>query len=123
MHRYLYGPAVDQVLVDEVFDAGRGQSGHDEVLWLLGDQQGTIRDVVDDTARAAEAHRLRLVRQDHRRAVLRRGTAAIPAIARRSGRPTVLLPGQERDAATGLQLHGPLVRPAIGRLMSEDPSA
>ncbi|MEO6812225.1 MAG: RHS repeat-associated core domain-containing protein, partial [Isosphaeraceae bacterium] len=38
-HRYLFGPAVDQVLADE--DA----SGH--ILWSLADIQETIRDLVD----------------------------------------------------------------------------
>jgi RHS repeat-associated protein len=38
-HRYLYGAAVDQILAVED-DSG-------DVLWGLGDHQGTIRDVVD----------------------------------------------------------------------------
>jgi hypothetical protein len=47
-HRYLYGPEVDQVLVDEVFTAGAsGQRVTDKVLWQLADHQGTIRDAVD----------------------------------------------------------------------------
>jgi RHS repeat-associated protein len=47
-HRYLNGPAVDQVLVDEVFAAGvGGQRVSDEVLWLLSDHQNTVRDVAD----------------------------------------------------------------------------
>jgi len=47
-HRYLYGPQVDQVLVDEVFTTGTlGQPVSDEVLWLLADHQGTIRDAAD----------------------------------------------------------------------------
>jgi hypothetical protein len=44
----LHGPAVDQVLADEVFTAGGGgQRVSDEVLWLLADHQGTIRDMAD----------------------------------------------------------------------------
>lgn len=46
-HRYQYGPLTDQVLADEVFTTA-GQS--DEIFWLLGDQQGTIRDIAEDTA-------------------------------------------------------------------------
>ena len=37
-HRYLYGTQIDQVLADEI-----GVSTN----WMLGDNQGTIRDVVD----------------------------------------------------------------------------
>ena len=44
-HRYLDGPT-GQAIVDEVFDAA-GQST--EVLWLLADHEGTIRDMVADT--------------------------------------------------------------------------
>ena len=40
-HRYLHGSAVDQVLADDV-------AGGD-VLWSLGDNLGTVRDVVDST--------------------------------------------------------------------------
>jgi RHS repeat-associated protein len=44
-HRYVNGPGVDEVLVDEVFtDAGT----FDELLWPLSDHQGTIRDVVSE---------------------------------------------------------------------------
>ena len=39
-HRYLHGPAIDQVLADED-DLG-------DVLWPLADNQGTVRDLVDD---------------------------------------------------------------------------
>ena len=39
-NRYLHGPIVDQVLADE--------NGQGEVLWALTDNQGTVRDVVDN---------------------------------------------------------------------------
>ena len=42
--RYLYGPAVDQILATETFTPTT-----DTVLWGLGDNEGTIRDVVDST--------------------------------------------------------------------------
>jgi RHS repeat-associated protein len=38
-HRYLHGPAVDQVFADE--------DALGEILWGLADNQGTVRDVVD----------------------------------------------------------------------------
>ena len=40
--RYLYGQAVDQILATETFSPPT-----DTVLWGLGDNEGTIRDVVD----------------------------------------------------------------------------
>jgi len=44
-------PQVDQVLVDEVFTAGTGdQRVSDELLWLMADHQGTIRDILDGNA-------------------------------------------------------------------------
>ena len=38
-HRYLWGPAVDQLLADETVDDG----GAEDVLWTLGDWQGSVR--------------------------------------------------------------------------------
>jgi RHS repeat-associated protein len=38
-HRYLWGPAVDQLLADETVDNG----GPEDVLWPLTDWQGTVR--------------------------------------------------------------------------------
>jgi len=45
--RYLYGPAVDQVLAEESLheDAGSGQLVSDGVRWPLADHLGSIRDV------------------------------------------------------------------------------
>ena len=44
-HRYLSGPAVDQVLADERVTLQNGALATDEVLWPLADAQGTVRDV------------------------------------------------------------------------------
>ena len=44
-HRYLNGPAVDQVLADERVTLQNGTLATDEVLWTLADAQGTVRDV------------------------------------------------------------------------------
>jgi RHS repeat-associated protein len=43
--RYLYGPAVDQVLAEERVHYDFGQFITDNVLWTLADHEGTIRDV------------------------------------------------------------------------------
>ena len=40
--RVLYGPLVDQVLADEQISGGQTS---DEILWTLGDNQETIRDL------------------------------------------------------------------------------
>jgi RHS repeat-associated protein len=39
-HRYLYGPAIDMVLVDEISATN--------LLWPLADNQGTIRDITNN---------------------------------------------------------------------------
>jgi RHS repeat-associated protein len=44
-HRYLFGPAVDQVLADEAFELNQPQG----VRWPLTDHLGTVRDVVDSS--------------------------------------------------------------------------
>ena len=41
--RYLWGPAVDQLLADEQVTNGLSQSGN--VVWTLTDNQGTVRDL------------------------------------------------------------------------------
>jgi RHS repeat-associated protein len=106
-HRYLYGPA-DQVLVDEVFNAA-GQST--ETLWLLGDQQGTPRDIVDDNG------------------ILRQHTEydSFGNITAQQTYGTAIeelfgYTGQRRDKSTGL--YNMLQRwydPRTGRWLSEDP--
>ncbi|MCI0404177.1 MAG: hypothetical protein L0212_11765, partial [Acidobacteria bacterium] len=41
-HRYLHGPAVDQILADE-------QVGGAGVLWALADNLGSVRDIVNNS--------------------------------------------------------------------------
>jgi RHS repeat-associated protein len=52
-HRYLNGPAVDQVMSDERVTLQDGALATDEVLWPLADAQGTIRDVAKLTGTTA----------------------------------------------------------------------
>jgi hypothetical protein len=42
-HRYLWGPAVDQLLADEQVSNGLSQAG--SVVWALTDNQNTVRDL------------------------------------------------------------------------------
>lgn len=48
-HRYLWGPAVDQVLADEQVDWSDSDADG-EVLWALTDHLGTVRDIIDNDA-------------------------------------------------------------------------
>jgi RHS repeat-associated protein len=52
-HRYLSGPAVDQVMCDERVTLQNGTLATDEVLWPLADAQGTVRDVAKLTGTTA----------------------------------------------------------------------
>ena len=53
-HRYLYGPSVDQILVDEeVSSLGAAGTRH----WPLSDHLGSVRDVIDDSG-TVELHRV-----------------------------------------------------------------
>ena len=46
-NRYLWGPAVDQILADEQVDWNAGAHDYDidQILWPLTDHQGTVRDL------------------------------------------------------------------------------
>jgi len=48
-NRYLWGPAVDQILADEQVDWNSGAQNYniDDILWPLTDHQGTVRDIVE----------------------------------------------------------------------------
>ncbi len=52
-HRYLHGPAIDQILADERLD----QTGNLRVVWPLTDHLGNVRDLVDSAgAFVADSH-------------------------------------------------------------------
>jgi RHS repeat-associated protein len=121
--RYLWGPAVDQVLADENFVAG--SSGENEngglpktagvTLWALGDNQNTVRDVVTDSG-ALEQH---IAYSPFGQQVTVPSTVS-PSVADLVFGYT----GTYTDPVTGLQLHG--VRwydPSVGRWLTEDPAA
>jgi RHS repeat-associated protein len=52
-HRYVSGPAVDQIVADERVTLQNGALATDEVLWPLADAQGTVRDVAKLTGTTA----------------------------------------------------------------------
>ena len=115
--RYLWGPMVDQVLADEQLKpSGNGQnqlpSSAGNTLWSLGDNENSVRDVVNDSG----------VLQEH--------IAYSPfgqQVAAQSTNPGSVVfvigyTGTYTDVATADQLHG--VRwydPASQRWLSEDP--
>ena len=100
-HRYLWGPAVDQILAVED-PAG-------EVLWGLSDHQGTIRDIVNSTGTVV----------DHRQynsfgEITTETNPAVDFIFGYTGKPL--------DPDTGLQYnHNRWYDATVGRWLSEDP--
>jgi RHS repeat-associated protein len=105
-HRYLWGPAVDQLLADEQVANG------DLVVWALGDNQNTVRDLAtySNGVTTVVNHRVfsaygQLVSQTN---------AAVDCLFAYTGRPL--------DTATGLQNNdNRWYNAIIGRWLSQDP--
>ena len=116
--RYLWGPAVDQVLADEHFTisgtpSNQLPSSPGTTLWSLGDNQNTVRDVVTDSG-TLEQHIAYSPFGQHVT-----GTTTGTVVADFAFGYT----GTYTDPATALQLHG--VRwydSTVGRWLTEDPS-
>jgi RHS repeat-associated protein len=103
--RYLHGPAVDQVLAQENVAQGLGEA--DRVYWMLADNQGTVRDIVDH-AGAAVGH----FTYDAFGNILSGDTSLT----------RYLYTGREFDATTGLQYNRERWYDShTGRWLSEDP--
>jgi RHS repeat-associated protein len=113
--RYLWGPMVDQVLADEQFTpSGTNQlpSSAGNTLWSLGDNQNSVRDLVNDSG----------VLQEH----IAYSPFGQQVVAQSTNPGSVVFvigyTGTYTDVATADQLHG--VRwydPASQRWLSEDP--
>jgi len=123
-HRYLYGPQVDQVLVDEVFTTGTlGQPVSDEVLWLLADHQGTIRDIVDSDGTLRKHIDYDSFGQVENASFYGVNGGQISPVSPEAVDQLFYYTGQERDIAT--QLYNYNARwydPGTGRFLSQDPS-
>ena len=109
-HRYLWGPAVDQLLADETVDDG----GAEDVLWTLGDWQGSVRhlatydDATDVTTIANEKV------YDAYGNVASETNSAVDTLFGYTGRMF--------DDDTGLQWNlNRWYDPVVGRFVSEDP--
>jgi RHS repeat-associated protein len=100
-HRYLYAPGVDQVLAEE-------RPGGN-VRWALSDQQGSVRDVIDNAG-----NKLNQIRYDSF------GTMVSQSNPNQSFRFGYT--GRDYDAETGMNYYRARYYDArVGRFVSEDP--
>jgi RHS repeat-associated protein len=98
-HRYLYGTQIDQILADETATS---------MVWALADNQGTIRDLIDDTGNVVS----HINYDSFGRVVSKTGS-----IDFRYG-----YTGREQDGETGLDYYRARYYDAgNGRFISEDP--
>ena len=126
-HRYLWGPAVDQLMADEQLSAPGGSDNlttPGNVVWALTDNENTVRDLAtyDPTANGGEGtttivnHRVfsaygELLSQTN---PATGSTAAVDCLFAYTGRPL--------DTATGLQNNDNRWYDAVtGRWLSQDP--
>lgn len=110
-HRYLHGPLVDQVLMQENI-AGGSVTG---VLWMLADNQGTVRDLVNSSGQHVEH-----IQYD--------SFGSIVQVTDGGGTPTsgpstrYTYTGREWDAAVDMYFYrARWYDPHTGRFASEDP--
>jgi RHS repeat-associated protein len=94
-HRYLDGPAVDQVLADEQVTLQNGALATDEVLYPLADAQGTVQDVVKLTGTAAAV-------VDH---IIYNGFGGVTSESDPSQGVLFKYTGRATDSATDIEFH------------------
>jgi RHS repeat-associated protein len=95
------GPAIDMVLADEQV--------YNELLWTLTDNQGSVRDLVDN-AGTVESH------------IDYSSFGKVDLITDDLAQTLYGFTGRERDAETGLNYHrARYYDPVVGRWLSEDP--
>jgi RHS repeat-associated protein len=99
-HRYLYGPGVDQILVDEILTSFN---------WALTDNQGTVRDVIDNNG----------VTLNH---LIYDSYGQVTSETKQNFDFRYGYTGRERDEETGLNYNrARYYDPTNGRFISEDP--
>jgi RHS repeat-associated protein len=112
-HRYLWGPAVDQLLADEQVSNG------DVVVWALGDNQNTVRDLAtySNGVTTVVNHRVFSAygQETSQTNPATNLAATVDCLFAYTGRPV--------DKATGLQNNdNRWYNAIIGRWLSQDPS-
>ncbi len=101
--RYLYGPAVDQVLADE--------SSSGKISWYLTDDLGSVRDVINSTGTLLD----HIAYNSYGQVLSQTNAAAAPLFG---------FTGQVFDQATGLYFdQARYYDPSTGRFISQDPSS
>jgi RHS repeat-associated protein len=120
-HRYLWGPAVDQLMADEQVDWVSDGDADGEVLWALTDNLGSVRDVVDSNG-DARIHRHfdpfgKIIEETHYN-----GSGAVVTVGSGYVDEAFAFTGRYFDVDRRLQNN--LYRwydPSVGRWLSEDP--
>ena len=109
-NRYLYGPATDEILADERIATGTAGT----VTWSLGDNLGTIRDLVQYNATTGTTTVVNHVRYDTFGQIVSQTNSQF--------QPWFAYTGREWDPATGLYFYrARWYDPRAGRFLSEDP--
>jgi RHS repeat-associated protein len=109
-NRYLYGPATDEILADEKITTGTAGT----VTWSLGDNLGTIRDLVQYNAATGTTTVVNHVRYDTFGQIVGQTNTAF--------QPYFAYTGREWDPAVGLYFYrARWYDPRAGRFTSEDP--
>ena len=109
-NRYLYGPATDEILADEKITTGTAGA----VTWSLGDNLGTIRDLVQYNAATGTTTVVNHVRYDT--------FGQIVGQTNSTYQPFFAYTGREWDPAVGLYFYrARWYDPRAGRFTSEDP--
>ena len=120
-HRYLWGPAVDQLLADEQVDWVSDSDADGPVYWAMTDNLGSVRDVIDSDGKKRIHRKLdsfgNITSETHYNAsedVVTSGTGFVTEAFAYTGRYF--------DTVTGLQnnLHR-WYDAKVGRWLSEDP--
>jgi RHS repeat-associated protein len=112
-HRYLWGPAVDQILADERVAQSNGQATTQEVLFPLADQLGSVRDVAKMSGGTTSI-------VDH---IIYNSFGQATSESNPSQGCLSKFTGRATDNATDIEFHGARVRLAGSPdWMSEDPS-
>jgi RHS repeat-associated protein len=109
-NRYLYGPATDEILADEKITTGTAGT----VTWSLGDNLGTIRDLVQYNATTGTTTVVNHVRYDTFGQIVGQTNSQF--------QPYFAYTGREWDPAVGLYFYrARWYDPRAGRFTSEDP--